>query len=159
MNAYRKTNEEWEDVCIPADQVRLEGTLDFPRGCSRIVVFAHGKGSSRFSPRNQFVAQGLVARGIGTLLLDLLTDQEDQIYKTRFDIDLLATRLAYATERLNTRRDLSTASIGLFGASTGAAAALETAASAGGESELSFPEAAAPICPRGICTWSTAPRC
>jgi dienelactone hydrolase len=95
------------------------------------VVFAHGSGSSRFSPRNRFVARKLKERRIGTLLLDLLTPEEDRVYRTRFDIHLLAARLAYVTEWLNARPDLSTASLGLFGASTGAAAALEAAAEAG----------------------------
>lgn len=119
------------EVRIPAGQIHLEGTLDLPAACKRIVVFAHGSGSSRFSPRNRFVAKELSVRGIGTLLLDLLTAQEDEVYRTRFDINLLATRLAYVTEWLNMHPQLKTASVGLFGASTGAAAALETAAEAG----------------------------
>jgi putative phosphoribosyl transferase len=120
-----------EDVQILANGVNLEGTLDLPAGCRRVVVFAHGSGSSRFSPRNRFVARELSNRQIGTLLLDLLTPDEDDVYRTRFDINLLAKRLVRVIEWLNTRPDLKTASIGLFGASTGAAAALETAAEAG----------------------------
>jgi pimeloyl-ACP methyl ester carboxylesterase len=120
-----------ENVRIPVGQVDLEGSLDLPAGCRRVVVFAHGSGSSRFSPRNRFVAKGLSERHIGTLLLDLLTPEEDVVYRTRFDINLLATRLACVTEWLNTRPELKTAAVGLFGASTGAAAALETAAESG----------------------------
>ena len=131
MKQHNEMTHLFEEVRIPAGQVELEGTLDLAVGCSRIVVFAHGSGSSRFSPRNRFVANELSGRAIGTLLLDLLTAEEDHVYRTRFDINLLATRLAYVTEWLNMRPDLKTASVGLFGASTGAAAALETAAEAG----------------------------
>jgi pimeloyl-ACP methyl ester carboxylesterase len=131
MKRHNDIRNLLEYVRIPAGQVDLEGTLDLPAGCRRVIVFAHGSGSSRFSPRNRFVAQHLLTRRIGTLLLDLLTPKEDLVYRTRFDINLLATRLAYVTEWLNTHPDLKTASVGLFGASTGAAAALETAAEAG----------------------------
>jgi putative phosphoribosyl transferase len=117
-----------EEVRIPAGQVNLEGTLDLPADSWRVVVFAHGSGSSRFSPRNRFVAKKLSGRGIGTLLLDLLTGEEDLTYRTRFNINLLSTRLADVTDWLNTRPELKAASVGLFGASTGAAAALQTAA-------------------------------
>jgi dienelactone hydrolase len=102
--------------------------LDLPIDSSRIVLFAHGSGSSRFSPRNRFVAKELSQCGIGTLLLDLLTEGEDIAYQNRFDIDLLSRRLTYVIDWLNTRPELKNASVGLFGASTGAAAALEAAA-------------------------------
>jgi putative phosphoribosyl transferase len=131
MKQYRETKHLVEEVRIPAGQVDLEGTLDLPAVCFNVVVFAHGSGSSRFSPRNRFVAKELSGRGIGTLLLDLLTAEEDLVYRTRFDINLLSTRLAYVTDWLNTRPELKTASVGLFGASTGAAAALQTAAETG----------------------------
>jgi len=131
MKQHEEMKNVIEEVRIPAGQVELEGTLDLPAGCGRVVVFAHGSGSSRFSPRNRFVANELSGRAIGTLLLDLLTAEEDRVYRTRFDIHLLATRLAYVNDWLNTRSDLKTAPVGLFGASTGAAAALETAAEAG----------------------------
>jgi pimeloyl-ACP methyl ester carboxylesterase len=130
MQQHKETKHLLEEVRVPAGQVELEGMLDLPVGGRRIVVFAHGSGSSRFSPRNRFVADKLSGLAIGTLLLDLLTPEEDEVYRTRFDIDLLATRLAYVTEWLNTRSDLKAASVGLFGASTGAAAALQTAAEA-----------------------------
>jgi putative phosphoribosyl transferase len=119
------------EVRIPAAEVDLPGTLELPADVSRLVAFAHGSGSSRFSPRNRFVANGLVHHGIGTLLMDLLTVGEDEIYRTRFDIDLLATRLGYVTKWLNAHPGLQDVSIGLFGASTGAAAALAIAAQTG----------------------------
>jgi dienelactone hydrolase len=130
MPQHKETKHLLEEVRVPAGQVELEGMLEMPVGGGRIVVFAHGSGSSRFSPRNRFVADKLSGHAIGTLLLDLLTPEEDQVYRTRFDIDLLATRLAHVTEWLHTRSDLKAASVGLFGASTGAAAALQTAAEA-----------------------------
>jgi pimeloyl-ACP methyl ester carboxylesterase len=117
-----------KEVRIPAGQFEMEGILDLPAAGSRIVVFSHGSGSSRFSPRNRFVATELSRLGIGTLLLDLLTPEEDQIYRTRFNIDLLVARLACVTDWLSTHSKLRAASVGLFGASTGAAAALRTAA-------------------------------
>jgi pimeloyl-ACP methyl ester carboxylesterase len=127
MKQHRETHE----VLIPAGQIHLEGTLDLPVDCSRVVVFAHGSGSSRFSPRNRFVAKELSGRGIGALLLDLLTAEEDLVYRTRFDIQLLTQRLTSVIHWLDMRPHLKTASVGLFGASTGAAAALATAAETG----------------------------
>jgi len=115
-------------VEIPVDGVTLEGDLGIPDGATGLVVFAHGSGSSRKSPRNQFVAERLRNRGLGTLLFDLLTEQEDQRYETRFDIDLLVDRLVTASEWVDeeaTTRDLQ---VGYFGSSTGAAAALRAAA-------------------------------
>jgi pimeloyl-ACP methyl ester carboxylesterase len=131
MKQHKERRDLFDEVRIPAGHIQLEGTLDLPAGCSNVVVFAHGSGSSRFSPRNRFVAKELSGRGIATLLLDLLTAEEDLVYRTRFDIELLSTRLAYVTDWLNTRPELKTAAVGLFGASTGAAAALKTAAAAG----------------------------
>ena len=115
-------------VHIPADVVTLEGTLTIPAGAHGVVVFAHGSGSSRHSPRNTFVAQVLQAAGLGTLLFDLLTREEDATYETRFDIDLLTRRLEAATHWLLQQPQTETLSIGYFGASTGAAAALQAAA-------------------------------
>mgnify|MGYP001463873543 CR=1 FL=1 len=131
MKRHRNINQRLEHVRIPADQVRLDGTLDLPPDSPGVVVFAHGSGSSRFSPRNRFVASELSAHGIGTFLIDLLTPEEDTLYKTRFDIEMLATRLGSVVDWLTARLGPEAASIGLFGASTGAAAALKTAASAG----------------------------
>jgi putative phosphoribosyl transferase len=128
MNESKKPVHRLQDVRIPAGEVDLDGTLDLPTDTRGIVVFAHGSGSSRFSPRNQFVAKELSKRDIGTLLLDLLTGGEDVVYETRFDIDLLSKRLGYVGDWLNTRPELKTTSVGLFGASTGAGAALQSAA-------------------------------
>jgi len=131
MKQHNETKGLLDEVRIPAGTIQLEGTLDLPAGCSSVVVFAHGSGSSRFSPRNKFVAKGLSGRGIGTLLIDLLTAEEDKAYRTRFDIELLSTRLACVRDWLNTRPQMKKISVGLFGASTGAAAALLTAAAPG----------------------------
>ncbi len=87
-------------VHVPAGGVTLEGALALPGGARGIVLFAHGSGSSRHSPRNNFVARALQAGALGTLLIDLLTEQEDATYETRFDIDLLARRLTATTEWL-----------------------------------------------------------
>ena len=122
------SGEKPTPVEIPVDGVTLEGDLGIPDGATGLVVFAHGSGSSRKSPRNQFVAERLRERGLGTLLFDLLTEQEDQRYETRFDIDLLVDRLVAASEWVDeeaTTRDLQ---VGYFGSSTGAAAALRAAA-------------------------------
>lgn len=120
-------------VHIPADSVVLEGELDLPQGARALVLFAHGSGSSRLSPRNKYVAQVLREAGLGTLLFDLLTREEDTVYENRFDIPLLAERLKAAT--LWVRRELGTEKVGIgyFGASTGAAAALIAASELGSE--------------------------
>jgi putative phosphoribosyl transferase len=115
-------------VKIPADSVELSGELVLPPSATGIVLFAHGSGSSRFSPRNTFVAKVLQQQGIGTLLFDLLTPAEDQDYTMRFDIDLLTRRLLVATAWLQAKPETRTLHIGYFGASTGAAAALQAAA-------------------------------
>jgi dienelactone hydrolase len=115
-------------IYIPAGLFELEGELILPSSAKGVVLFAHGSGSSRFSPRNTYVAEVLQQRGIGTLLFDLLTREEDQVYETRFDITLLTTRLVAATEWLNTNPETKEMNIGYFGASTGAAAALQAAA-------------------------------
>lgn len=117
------------DVAIPADGVVLEGHLHLPEPASAVVLFAHGSGSSRHSPRNRFVASVLYDAGLGTLLLDLLTPAEEQDRANVFDIGLLAGRLAAATRWLGTRPDSASCRIGYFGASTGAGAALRAAAS------------------------------
>jgi putative phosphoribosyl transferase len=115
-------------VQIPIDSTRLEGSLAIPGQAKGLVVFAHGSGSSRFSPRNNFVAQLLRQAGIGTLLMDLLTLQEDSVYETRFNINLLTERLLLATRWLQEQQLTKDLVIGYFGASTGAAAALKAAA-------------------------------
>jgi len=115
-------------VRIRLDSVTLQGVLAIPARSSGVVLFAHGSGSSRHSPRNNYVAAVLRQAGIGTLLFDLLTEEEDAVYETRFDIHLLTDRLTAATKWLATRPDAKKLKIGYFGASTGAAAALEAAA-------------------------------
>ena len=115
-------------VHIPAGLVELDGELILPPSAKSVVLFAHGSGSSRFSPRNTYVAEVLQQRGIGTLLFDLLTREEDRDYENRFDIALLTTRLVAATEWLQNNPDTKVLALGYFGASTGAAAALQAAA-------------------------------
>jgi putative phosphoribosyl transferase len=119
------------EVDIPADGIALQGHLHLPDETRGVVVFAHGSGSSRHSPRNRFVASVLHQAGLGTLLLDLLTPIEERDRARVFDIDLLAERLAAATRWLKARPDASLARVGYFGASTGAAAALTAAAELG----------------------------
>lgn len=106
----------------------IEGTLDLPARAKGIVVFAHGSGSSRLSPRNRAVARGLHAFGFGTLLFDLLTEAEAEDRRNVFDIDLLAERLMLATRALRAHHVERGTPVGYFGASTGAAAALKAAA-------------------------------
>lgn len=115
-------------VRIATDSVQVEGMLEVPQDAIGIVLFAHGSGSSRLSPRNNYVAAVLRSAKIGTLLMDLLTPQEDQDYRTRFDISLLTRRLLDATNWLRHYDATRSLPIGLFGASTGAAAALQVAA-------------------------------
>src|SRR3954468_1480162 len=117
-------------VELPEGAGVLEGDLVVPEPAAGVVVFAHGSGSSRFSPRNREVALGLQRRGIGTLLVDLLTEAEGRVDDTtgalRFDVDLLAARLVAATDALR-HTEATHLPIGYFGASTGAAAALVAA--------------------------------
>jgi pimeloyl-ACP methyl ester carboxylesterase len=118
-------------VHVPADGVTLEGALVIPVEARGVVLFAHGSGSSRHSPRNNYVARVLQAGALGTLLIDLLTEREDATYETRFDIDLLAHRLTATTEWLWEQPATQHLDMGYFGASTGAAAALRAAADVG----------------------------
>ncbi len=115
-------------VHIPVDEVNIEGMLDLPENASGLVLFAHGSGSSRHSPRNNYVARVLRDNGIGTLLMDLLTPEEDINYQTRFDIPLLTKRLLAATNWVKAEAFTCKLPLGYFGASTGAAAALQAAA-------------------------------
>ena len=119
-------------VRITSNSVSLDGNLNIPEGAIGIVLFAHGSGSSRHSPRNRYVAQTLRERGLATLLIDLLTpDEERQDMRTahlRFDIGLLAGRLVGASDWLAQNTDTQRLSLGYFGASTGAGAALVAAA-------------------------------
>jgi putative phosphoribosyl transferase len=117
-------------VTITAGRHTLEASLVLPPAATAVVLFAHGSGSSRYSPRNRYVAEALNRAGLGTLLFDLLTQEEEAGDTTalRFDIALLAARLARATEWVGSQADTRALSIGYFGASTGAAAALIAAA-------------------------------
>lgn len=121
-----------QQVNVTAGSVVLEGNLGIPDGAQGVVLFAHGSGSSRFSPRNQYVAEVLRGGGLGTLLIDLLTSEEERADRVtaelRFDIGMLARRLVGAVDWLRENADTAELSIGTFGASTGAAAALLAAA-------------------------------
>jgi putative phosphoribosyl transferase len=122
-----------ESIVIPiGGGQQIEADLQVPERATGLVVFAHGSGSSRFSSRNRAVAEYLQHRGLGTLLLDLLTQKEEAIdvhtREYRFDIDRLGTRVVLATDWTQQREDLRKLSVGYFGASTGAAAALIAAA-------------------------------
>lgn len=138
-----------EEVTIPAGPVQLRGHLCIPTGAAGLVVFVHGSGSSRHSPRNRYVAQLLNAGGLGTLLFDLLTPGEEADRANVFDIDLLAERLGHATAWLREQPAAQGLPVGCFGASTGAAAALWAAAepdsqvaaivSRGGRPDLAIP--------------------
>ena len=115
-------------IRIGIDSVVLEGVLVIPPKAVGIAVFAHGSGSSRHSPRNKSVAELLQREGIGTLLFDLLTPEEEANYETRFNIDLLTERLKAATLWLRKQPQVANLPFGYFGSSTGAAAALNVAA-------------------------------
>ena len=122
-----------QDVHIALDGVSINGDLHLPDQCRAVVVFAHGSGSSRHSPRNRYVASVLQGAGLGTLLLDLLTPEEEVDRGNVFDIPLLAQRLSAATRWLKGRDDTAACRVGYFGASTGAGAALWAAAEPGAQ--------------------------
>lgn len=126
-----KILEEECPVTVTAGNVTLDGDLCIPEGARGVVVFAHGSGSSRFSPRNRYVAQALRDSKLATLLFDLLTPEEEKedlwTARLRFDIGLLARRVVGATRWLEENQHTRSLKIGLFGASTGAAAALVAA--------------------------------
>ena len=119
-------------VDVQIDGITLKGDLILPKGARSLVLFAHGSGSSRLSPRNRFVAEGLNRQKLATLLIDLLTEEEEEIDDRtqvyRFDIGLLAKRLVLLIDWLSKNPDTKELAISLFGASTGAAAALIAAA-------------------------------
>lgn len=116
------------EVAIPVGRHTIHGTLSLPAGAQAVVVFAHGSGSGRYSPRNQYVAQVLQEAGLGTLLLDLLEEPEANDRRKVFDIPLLAGRLQAAANWLAQEPDTKNLALGYFGASTGAGAALLAAA-------------------------------
>jgi putative phosphoribosyl transferase len=118
----------FESVRIDCGMARIEGMLEIPPAPEGVVLFAHGSGSSRLSPRNNQVAAVLREARLATLLIDLLTPDEDRSYETRFDIGLLTSRLDAAASWLQQQEATAELPLGLFGASTGAAAALQLAA-------------------------------
>jgi dienelactone hydrolase len=142
-------------VEIPSGDAVLAGELNVPAGAQGVVLFAHGSGSSRHSPRNQFVARTIREAGVGTLLFDLLTREEEAVdlhtRHLRFDIGLLARRLSEATDWVKREGDLQHLRVGYFGSSTGGGAALVAAAllgeevgavvSRGGRPDLAGPDA------------------
>lgn len=145
MNGTFPSEEQDVSVSIPVKGAMLRGNVNVPADAHGLVLFAHGTGSSRQSPRNRYVASALREGGLATLLLDLLTEEEEAVdlrtRHLRFDIDLLAERLVAVTDWLRGRPDTRTLSIGYFGASTGAGAALVAAARR--------PEAVAAVVSRG----------
>jgi pimeloyl-ACP methyl ester carboxylesterase len=138
-----------KEVIIPIESLQLNGALIIPDSATGLVVFSHGSGSSRHSPRNKFVARKLQEEGFATLLFDLLTYEEDLNYSNRFDIELLIQRLILVTNWLKEEERTKDLKIGYFGASTGAASALgaasmlgeiiKTVVSRGGRPDLAMP--------------------
>jgi putative phosphoribosyl transferase len=117
-----------EILNLSLDGMTIEGELTIPKNVIGLIIFSHGSGSSRFSPRNNFVAQHLQLRGLATFLFDLLTKEEDETYANRFNIDLLSKRLVQVTRLLTKISSVQNLPLGYFGASTGAASALVAAA-------------------------------
>lgn len=117
----------YDEVQIPSGNVKLQGELIVPLTAESVVIFSHGSGSSRFSARNRMVAGYLHQNNIGTLLFDLLTEEEDKLYQNRFNINLLTQRLCNATTWLEQFPAAKDCTFGFFGASTGAASALKAA--------------------------------
>lgn len=116
------------DLDIPLSSVTLKGDLIIPENARGIVIFSHGSGSSRFSSRNRMVAELIQKQNMGTFLFDLLSEEEDELYENRFNIDLLSDRLIETTQWLMDYKSTTDLPIGYFGASTGAASALRAAA-------------------------------
>ncbi|MDP8949586.1 MAG: dienelactone hydrolase family protein [Actinomycetota bacterium] len=132
MNSESRLGGEKGAVQVTAGPVVLEGNLGVPEGARGVVLFAHGSGSGRHSPRNRYVAGMLREAGLATLLVDLLTSEEEEVdlrtRQLRFDIGLLAERLVGATDWIAQNPDTRNLAVGYFGASTGAGAALAAAA-------------------------------
>lgn len=116
------------EIEIKLAGLSLPGFLSVPEGAKGLVIFVHGSGSGRFSPRNQLVARILQDAGFATLLFDLLTEEEDEIYENRFDIDLITRRLIAVTQWAQEQSEIKNLALGYFGASTGTPAALKAAA-------------------------------
>jgi dienelactone hydrolase len=139
----------YKEITIPVDDVSLKGRLRIAEPQKGLIIFSHGSGSSRMSSRNNYVADLLLSEGFSSLLFDLLTEKEDQIYENRFDIDLLSQRLAFVTKWISKQKDMNKTPMGFFGASTGAASALQAAylvknkikaiVSRGGRPDLALP--------------------
>lgn len=113
------------EIKIPVGSITLKGNLNIPSDATSLIIFSHGSGSSRFSTRNNYVAEILNKEKIATLLTDLLTENEDRVFENRFNIDLLTERLISVTSYVRHLPELSHLPIGYFGASTGAASALK----------------------------------
>lgn len=145
MSALRDQDDVGELVHVSTDAATVEANLSIPDGAEGIVLFAHGTGSSRHSPRNNFVAEGLVQGGLATLLIDLMTPEEKELDRrtrqVRFDIDRLARRVVGATDWLLEQEKTQNLNLGYFGSSTGAAGALIAA--------TERPEAAKAVVSRG----------
>ena len=120
--------EKYSAVEIKLDGFVLKGNLSIPENATGMVIFSHGSGSSRLSPRNNYVAKVLNEKGLATLLFDLLTEDEDRIYENRFNIDLITMRLIDVTQWVQNQKESKDLVVGYFGASTGAASALRAAA-------------------------------
>lgn len=120
-----------KELRIPVHSVWLNGILNIPDHAKGLIIFSHGSGSSRLSPRNSYVATLLQRTNFGTLLFDLLTENEDQTYENRFNIELLTDRLIEVTEWVKLQYDTTDLPLGYFGASTGAASALIAASELG----------------------------
>jgi putative phosphoribosyl transferase len=121
------------EILLKVGRVILPAILSLPEKATSLVIFSHGSGSSRHSPRNKFVASYLNEAGIATVLADLLTPEEDEVYDNRFDIELLTQRLIAITSAVIDDPQLKHMKLGYFGASTGAASALKAAARLGEE--------------------------
>ena len=119
------------NMVIPLEDVSLKGDLFIPDQAKGLIIFSHGSGSSRLSPRNKFVARQLQSEGLATLLFDLLTPEEDRDYQKRFDIELLTRRLVAVTRWMEDNSQSRHLKLAFFGASTGAASALKAAAQLG----------------------------
>lgn len=124
------TTSVYEEISVQGESFVLPGELEIPQSATSLVLFSHGSGSSRFSPRNQLVAKSLRAYGVGTFLFDLLGAGEDNVH-SRFNISLLSERLLYVTNWISEQPYAQGLAIGYFGASTGAASALNAAAELG----------------------------
>lgn len=144
----KKKNTSNKEITISVNGIKVAGILNIPTKAQGIVLFAHGSGSSRFSPRNTAVAEMLQKAKLATLLLDLLTTEEEANRANVFDLDLLSNRLKAVTKWVQKNPDLANLPIGYFGASTGGGAALQAAAgskdisavvSRGGRPDLAMP--------------------